>query len=270
MADGMLGPRDQYLLEMNAKYGYHATWQPNVSLRLGDIGIVNNNVFRYITNLKNKGIKFAERPGEAAEDLNYTSASGVSIKVNAAATVSGTEVHASIGSGKAHVVIEFGNTAGVVFQAMQTRTSMIENQEALGDQVIAMYQNGQWNTDYVIITELVTADSMTVLISKGQNAKIELMASGDVTPSSLKLADTSAGFSVTSFKDIDTQIIAKTKLTPLFRASTVQRRWWSSTPAFHTFGINPMQLITPEAARGEEGKDLFFAPLPFRIPQPQE
>lgn len=263
----MIGPRDQYLLEMNGKYGYHATWQPNVTLKLGDIGIINRNVFRYITSLDQKGITFEIRPGEAPEDLSYTSSSGVSVTANAAAATSGAASAIPGGAAKANVVVEFGETAGVVFQGMQTLPSMIKDQETLGEQIIQMYQNGQWNTDYSVITELVTAQSLTVLISNGQKAKIVLTAAGQVSPGSLKLADVSAGFSVTAFSNIDTQIIAQIKLTPLFRASWVKRKWWSGTPSFNAAGINPMQLMTPEAAKGEAGKDLHFGPVEFLAPQ---
>jgi len=49
---------EQYINEMYDKFGYRATWEPNLSLSLGDIGILENNVFTRIPSLKMKKLFF--------------------------------------------------------------------------------------------------------------------------------------------------------------------------------------------------------------------
>lgn len=60
----MASAQGQYTNEMKKKFGYYATWNPGVPLKLGDIGTFSDNVFTRLSNLTDRGIEFEIRPDE--------------------------------------------------------------------------------------------------------------------------------------------------------------------------------------------------------------
>jgi hypothetical protein len=106
----------------------------------------------------------------------------------------------------------------------------------------------------VVITELITADSATILISATEKAHIDLSAKGQVAPTGLSLADASAGLQVTRSSGVATQILAAQKLTPLFRASGVRKHFFGD-PSFETRGEG--------ASTAKAGHELVFADVGY-------
>ncbi len=74
-------------------------------------------------------------------------------------------------------------------------TPTIKDTTAIGNQVLELYKEGKWNKHWAIITELVKADSATVLISNSANGKIELKANANVNAPSIDIADAEFKFS---------------------------------------------------------------------------
>jgi hypothetical protein len=66
-------------------------------------------------------------------------------------------------------------------------------------------------------------------ISESSGGKIELIAENSLQLGILSLADLNANFSIGASSGINTQIIAKDKLTPLFRVRQVKVSFWSGT-----------------------------------------
>ena len=211
----------QYTEELSEEYGYLATWLPNVRLHLGDVGILRRDRFELITSLKNLAIPFEIRETGEAADYQYVSADGANIAFGAnAAGLAGATLAAS--SAKASVTFKRANA--VVFVAKGCKSTFIDRQDVLGKEILARDEAGSWPKNHVVITELVTADSATVIISATADAKIEFSAESKLAPSGVSLADVAAGLQVASSSGVAAQIVASRQLTPLFRASGVRRR----------------------------------------------
>src|SRR5262249_33661150 len=93
----------------------------------------------------------------------------------------------------------------------------------IADSVLSRYADGEWPADQVVITDLISADTLTVLISSGANAEIELSVKGDVGSSVAKLASANASYSVNNSSSICTRIIGQRGATPLFKARGIKR-----------------------------------------------
>lgn len=250
----MQGPQYQYTKELYERFGYVATWTPATPVRLGDVGEMDGNVFRYVSNLKEMGIPFKVRPAKNKEDLIYTSKSGVNLNFKAAGSpiVEGSSLLVQ----KAGATIDFHNGAGVVFVAKDCVSPSIEDQISLGEELIRRYNLGKWNSKYFVVTEVKQADSMSAFISESAGGKIELIAENSLQLGALSLADLNANFSVGTSNDINTQIIAKDKLTPLFRVKKVKASFWSGT-SFETKGVfHDLDLLPPEVEISEENAEL--------------
>jgi len=249
----MQGPQYQYAKELYTRFGYVATWTPATPVSLGDVGEMDGNVFRRVSSLKEMNVPFDIRKASNKEDLIYTSESGVNLNFKAAGSpiVAGSSLLVQ----KAGATIDFHKGAGVVFVAKDCVSPSIEDQISLGKELIRRYNLGEWDAKHVVVTEIKQADSMSAFISESSGGKLELVAENSLQLGTLSFADLNANFSVGASSGINTQIIAKEKLTPLFRVRQVKASFWSGTSfsvkekSFHDLNELPPQVeITEESA----------------------
>jgi hypothetical protein len=257
----MKGPQYQYTKELYERFGYLASWTPATPVGIGDVGEMDGNVFRRVSSLKEMSVPFAVRQAQNKEDLIYTSESGVNLSFKAAGSpvVGGSSLLVQ----KAGATIDFQKGAGVVFIAKGCLSPSIEDQISLGKELIRRYNVGEWEAKYVVVTEIKKADAMSTFISESSGGKIELIAENSLQLGTLSLADLNVNFSVGTSSGINTQIIAKDKLTPLFRVRQVKVSFWSGT----SFSVNQksfhsLEDLPPEVGAAEENAELVdFIPV---------
>ncbi|KMQ72534.1 hypothetical protein ACM44_00010 [Chryseobacterium koreense CCUG 49689] len=251
----MKGPQKQYTDEMKRKFGYMATWLPGVPLKMGDIGVIRDNAFTRIAGLEDFNIGFDIREDETPEDLEYSSKGSVSVTTKLSGTI--TPPGSSLGNLDAGFIVEFSGANSILFKANKTKTNLIKNTIKLGDEVIKLYKEGKWNKKWVVITELVEAETATILISNTENAKIELKANANITLTKLDIADASLDLGYTHYKGLDTKVIAQSGLTPLFKVKGIHTNIFVP-PVFKEKGITAFDFVTPATAADEFKDDLFF------------
>lgn len=234
-----------YTQELKQQFGYLATWLPGTPMDLGDIGVLKDNQFTKISNLSDFNIDFEIEPDTTESDLEHSSKGSVSISTKASGTVA--PQGSTLGDIDAGITVQFNKENAILFKANGTTSPSIKNQIVLGQQILELYKQGKWDKDWAVITEKVDAKSATILISGSNGGKIELKAKGEVKAAKLDIADANLGFELTFSKDLSTKIIAEQSLSPLFKASKVKGRLFSS-PVFGMKKISPMDIITPEKA----------------------
>jgi len=251
----MKGPEYQYTKELYERFGYVAAWTPATSVRLGDVGEMDGNVFRRVSSLKEMNVPFIVRRGEAKENLIYTSESGVNLNFKAAGSpiVAGSSLLVQ----KAGATIDFHKGAGVVFVAKDCVSPSIEDQISLGKELIRRYNLGEWDAKHVVVTEIKQADSMSAFISESSGGKLELVAENSLQLGTLSFADLNASFSVGASNGINTQIIARDKLTPLFRVRRVKVGFFGGTSFPVTEKVfHNLDEIPPDVEITEENVEL--------------
>lgn len=234
----------QYTEELNDKFGFLATWLPGTKLRLGDVGILKRERFEFVTTLEDLGIPFATRDIGGVADYQYVSSKGVTIDFHGNGTAE--TPGAPLARASSAVSINFSRANAVVFVAAGCKTTLVERQDQLGHAILARYRANNWQEDYVVITELITAESATILVSADDSAKVDLAAKAKIATAGFSLADPSIELQVASSVGVATQILAASQLTPLFRASGVRRRIFSA-PSFQTRGADGVQRSPGEA-----------------------
>lgn len=244
----------KYTRELRNQFGYLATWLPGTPIELGDIGILKRNTFTKISNLSDLNIEFDIEKDTTKSDIEHSSQGAVSIITKASGTVA--PQGSTLGDIDAGITVEFSKENAILFKANGTLSPVIKNQIKLGREILELYRNGQWDKDWVVITELVVADSASILISSSSKSKIELKAKGEVKASNIDIADADLGLEIAYSKDLSTNIIAESSLTPLFRAKSVKGRLFGS-PLFTQKSIRSIDLITPEKAKNDESL-IFF------------
>lgn len=210
----------QYAQELHDQYGYLATWLPTAHIELGEYGPLNEGIFQRAGKLGDFSVPFVVETHPDAGDLAYASADAVSQEVKAAGNAPVTAGPG--GSVDALVGISFSRANAILLQASHCTTSLISNMSQLSDAVLSLYAEGVWQKEWVVVTDLMRVEALTVLISSGANAEIDLSVKGDVGPSVAKLASANASYSIRKSSSIGTQIIGQRGATPLFKARGVK------------------------------------------------
>ena len=247
----------EYAKELHTQFGYLATWLPTATLKLGDIGTIKDGVFERTGNLKDLGITFKAETHPAG-DLEYASADAVTLEFKAGgnapvAAGPGGTVDASVG-------ISFKHANAVLLEASNCDSAIISNIAQVSDSVLSHYADGGWPDDRVVITDIISADTLTVLVSSGANAVIDLSVKGDVGSGVAKLASANASYSVNKASSIGTRIIGQKGATPLFKARGIKRSMlgWGKTTFevkrgltddMHLGPISIVDLVTPPPDR---------------------
>jgi hypothetical protein len=251
----MNGPQEQYTDDMKNHFGYYATWNPGAPLKLGDIGTIKDNVFTKIADLDSRGITFGTRDDTTKTDLEYSSKGSITTTAKLSGTVAPQgSILTNLDAG---IIVEFQNENSTLFKANGTLTPTIKDTIKLGNEVLDLYRNGKWNKSWVIITELVTADSSTILISNSSNGRIELKANANIDAKNFDIADAKFDFSTQFLKGLDTKIIAKEGLTPLFKVMGIKTSIFLP-PIFKSHGLSADDLLTPESAKHEHKDQIYF------------
>lgn len=219
-----MGLNTQYAKELHDQFGYLATWLPSSNLKLGDFGTIEDGIFQRAGNLKDLGIGFTTETHPDAGDVEYASADAVSQQFKSAGNAPltggvGGNVDASVG-------ISFKRANAVLLQASKCNSSMISNIAQVSDSVLSRYREGEWPTDRVVITDLISADTLTVLISSGANAEIDLSVKGNIGSGAAKLASANASYTVNKSSSIGTRIVGQRGASPLFKARGIKRSFF--------------------------------------------
>lgn len=261
----------KYTRELKRQFGYFATWLPGTPLELGDIGIMKGNVFTKISNLSDFDLDFEIEVDTTKADIEHSSKGSVSISTKASGTVA--PQGSSLTQADAGITVEFSKENSILFKANGTVSPSIKDQVLLGNQIINLYVGGTWDKNWVVITEIVKAESATVLISSSSSSKIELKAQGDIGSAQIDIADANLGFELKFSKDLSTKVIAEESLTPLFKASKIRKPLFSK-PVFKANRIkafeleanefDSMELITPSMVQNDE-MILTFGEVEFEL-----
>lgn len=233
----------KYTNELYKQFHYFATWLPGVPLELGAIGIFKNNEFTAVSSLKNEGIEFDIEDDITKSDLEHATNGAVTITTKLSGTLPAAgSVLADVDAG---FTVEFSQQNAILFKANGTVIPRINDQIKLGKEIISRYQQDKWEKDWVVITELVKADSSTIIISSSNKGKVELKANANIKAAKLDIADAGLELGCPYSKDLSTKIITEKGLTPLFKISKIKFRPFMP-PVVRARKIAPRALTTSQ------------------------
>ncbi len=209
-------------LEIKKELKYFVPWLPGTPLELGDVGEMNEGVFERKTNLKNLDIKFKIIKDKTKNDIKYQSEDTVEEYLDGKIEMSSNPIVKS----KAKLRFEFNREGGIIFNAIGVKNDKIDDIYKLQQDVLKLKQ---WNKKWVIITEVVKAESAVVLISNssisesslGFGVETDILKNLNIANPELEL------YSISS-KNMAVNLIAKEPLTILYKASKLKKTIFSS------------------------------------------
>jgi len=227
-------PLTRYVDGIYKKFGYRATWLPGTTLRLGDIGTLEQGVFVRIANLKDLEIPFETQTGEDPVHMRHVSSSSVKIAFNGIGSAPVEGVPASAG-----IDVEFGSEGAYVFDALGCIDQSIRDQVKLEDALREALFLEKWKLQWMVVTHTIEAQSATILISNSGNSQLRLAANGNLAAAQQSLAHLDAKLSVTSQTGDVTKLVGGRGLTLLYRLSALRRRFLSDQVDLTARGDSP-------------------------------
>ncbi|MEE4000334.1 hypothetical protein V1T75_08285 [Tenacibaculum sp. FZY0031] len=221
-----MGVLNKYTREIHRELGYFAGWIPGTEIELGDVGYVKGKLFIRKSNLKQLGIDFEMRKDEDPVNLSHASKGEVEI------TLKGSGVSPITGSTlttlEAGFCVKMEKENSILLQANNVFNHSIEDQLGLGQEIMRRYRSSnpseRWDKDLVVVTEIAQADTCTILISKSKNNTVDITAKGELSASELDIAKADLGLSIKNSKNLETQILGKEGIVPMFRLSKVKTK----------------------------------------------
>jgi len=131
-------PHRFYMDHMNSHTGYRANWLPDQPLRIGDIGKLEDGLFRVYTTLEQQQLTFTTRESKSALALDYTSSDSAHVDFN---LDTGSTNNALV---KGKINISFTKKDGVVFQMTEAKTITIDNLASIEKTVLSRYSSNDW------------------------------------------------------------------------------------------------------------------------------
>lgn len=240
----------------------YANWEPGKPVQLGDFGILRDHTFINLGNIDNFNLTFHERTDSTKDQKIFTSKDSVEVKFHARGSVPVS----GIVNTKASLEVSFSNQDAVFFNAAECEYSMISDKVALGKNIMSLYEKGDWQREWVIVTDLIRAGATTLAISGGRSATIVFEATGDVER--INLAEAALGLSVKSASNVGYQVVAENGLIPLLGLCKIQSSflWWDEKFKPLTLAFNDKRVLdslenSPRFKTEESNEALHFGQL---------
>lgn len=200
--------------------GFYGAWPVDSSIKLGDYGKSNGNQFMRYGNVKDDfNINITRQTGKGrVKTYSFKAGEKVNVITNSGGLV---------GSTSATMEISFGGESGVYFSIDGCKYSEVRNYQELGEKIIEVYSSNKWQDEFVIVTDLVTADASTIVVTNGKNATIKLEANVS-TISESDCVNSNINFNIVSQNNIGLNIIAENNLIPLIGLSNIKASFISS------------------------------------------
>jgi len=198
---------------------YYANWEPNRPIELGDIGTLDGRNFIRLDNIRGlfPEMSFATNDSKLSDTHRaITSKGATEVKFNAKAEVPA----AGIVSPRANVEVTFSGPGAIFFNASGCQYVMIANKVALGQAIVAKFDEGKWEREWVVVTELVKSASVAIAVSGGNSASIVLAVEGRVEE--IDLADAGVGLTVASSRNIGYQLVTSAEHVLLMALHKIQ------------------------------------------------
>jgi hypothetical protein len=236
-------PVELYQREMHERLGFFANWFPADPMNVGDVGRLEGGRFRRTSSLAELGIEATAEGAPGGQPVEYTSSEGTKIQVGGGA--------AAAGLAEAQVRVSFTRKSAFVFHASMLRPLRLGNPAAIARDVLAAYDAGRWDKDWLLVEALHEAEIATILVSQDTTSEVLLSANVSELLASVSLADPKVSFAVTSSRGQLVKLIHAERVHPLYSCMRI-RDPLIGAPSFRPVRGLPAR---PEAAFSRPGID---------------
>jgi hypothetical protein len=189
---------------------YYATWLPVVSMKLGDYGIMDDNVFTKQGNIRDYNVSFSADLGGQVPDFEFTSTGTTSVNIAA-----GTSGFVNAG-----LKFTFASQFDAYFLAADCQMSTMQAQNEVLVTLAPIFKAKKMK-NYFIVTAVLNSKITTVLLSSDKNAEFSLEAKSPSIPQ-IDLKDPSVSADIKTASKMGIKIQPSPGLTPVIALAKVK------------------------------------------------
>lgn len=216
----MAKPWKRYTDEIYGGLRYLATWPPSGRVEVGDVAVFEDRSAEKQTTMEELGIEKETSAGADVRERGWASARAFELKPRAGAAAP-LEPGLVAGAG---VELEFKAKHAILMRAERSREHRLERLATVKQELLRMYDGGEWKREWLLITNVIHARRLIVLISGRRGDKALLTLSAGVGDDAIGLATGRGELTVVSADEMAYKEDGIENATPLYRAVRVQRR----------------------------------------------
>ncbi len=214
-------PKD-YAKAMKNKFGYQVVWPPNTLLEIGDYGTVSGSknlggAFTKLGNIKDKFGIDPEIDRGAVSTVETLQSEGVTI---ADVTGSGSGVVDGVKI-DVEVKVSFEKKNSMVYHGSDVTPLSVRHLGDLGEKLAKLLKAGDWQKDWLVVTDVHETNGLTVLLSQSSNTSLTMAGGAGFGPGNL--AKASANVPITNNNSAIANYMSPGRTTPLIRARAVKK-----------------------------------------------
>jgi hypothetical protein len=217
-----VGAADSYVSAVWQQKRWIASSPPGIEWKLGDVLVLRQGVPRYMTDLESQGIQFTTEPNGRSASWTTQSEKGVRVDFKLKGSVPRGLTLGFLDIDDTGAVVQFASNNSFLLALSQVRFHRIKDLPALGPAIRRKFVRNRWSSNWLIVSELLSAQKGTFLSSHLGDTLFELKAGAKVAVSrGIPIANLAAGFTVMNAPQSTDLFTGRRGLTPLFRA----HRW---------------------------------------------
>lgn len=144
----------------------HANWPPSQNIELGDYGERRGATFVRLGSITQLGISVDRRQSQQGQSqFSFSRGANTAIAAGGAAD--------AVGAAVATLNVEFTSEYSIFLNAAGCRIETVDSKVELGKRLIA---ESSFDRNWVVVTDIVHAQSFTLAISEGKGGKLSLQA----------------------------------------------------------------------------------------------
>ncbi|MGE0018329.1 MAG: hypothetical protein AB7S72_01575 [Draconibacterium sp.] len=199
---------------------YFGNWEPTDIIKLGDIGIIENDMFIHKGNIENFGIKnLAVQIENGIGNKTFSTKDSVTVQLKAKATIGQVNTNAGI-------EISFSKGNSLFINALDCSIERISDKISLGEKILDLYKiEKKWKKNWVVITDVIISKNTTVAISETANSNISLEAKSNAIQQ-IDILDASISLGVVRNNQVGYCAESRVNITPFFCICGIKDTWF--------------------------------------------
>jgi hypothetical protein len=197
-----------------------------LALRLGDVvSVARDGTFRLEGSVKSL-LNLAPGKSRTGKPVDIEQSSGADTSFQFRAAGQASTVFPNLPAASAALDISLSSAKSWVMVATERSLRSFEDVDRYRQPILDAYRLGVWKPDWALVTEVGTAERLTLLAAQSKETKVALSLGGAATASSGLKAQLTSGVAIAATSNQITQCITDQRMPIACRALRVRDRWW--------------------------------------------
>jgi hypothetical protein len=200
---------------------YCAAWPPSNKVTLGEIALMmKDRTLERQLSISDLGLAIEDRIGHEVKDRGWTSGSDVVFNPGAGV---GAPLHPGLDV-DGRIKVSFTRKNAILLRLEQAHEQSLERIDRLRREMMRLDSAGEWDPNWVVITQVVHAQRLMVLVSERKSASADLKASMQVGADPLAVVNAQGELELLRSSGMSLQETGE-NLTPVYKALRVKPKW---------------------------------------------